>query len=491
MRQTTIENGIVRGVPCGWPSITAYYGIPYAAPPIGDLRWKPPQPASDWQGVRDCARPGPRCPQMGVGADSFYGREFYPVEEEMDEDCLYLNIWTPAQSVHERLPVIFWVHGGAFVTGYGHSAHFDGEHFAHQGVILVTINYRLNIFGWMTHPELSAESGHHTSGNYGLLDQIFALKWVRRNITAFGGDPDNITIAGQSAGAMSIQCLLTTPLTIGLVNKAIMQSGGGITVTPDMRFPSLKEAEERTDLSLLGVSSIEDARKLSWQELLTRWSASMPSNGLLRTPVLDGLVLPHSLDIMARAGKYRHIPILIGYTAEEGIPAAPSYSAWKALLKKEYGAEGAASFDILCGGEDGFAAYNKAHFTEHCRAAAESLALLLEEHRAAPVFVYCIDRKLPGDDMGSFHAADLWYVFKTFMRSWRPWTGVDYELAYACNTYWAEFAKDGVPRGDRLPEWTAYTKDSPMTMELGEHVGMISMKENARVTFRRDFLLGK
>ena len=169
MRETTVENGKVRGIPCGWPSITAYYGIPYAAPPVGELRWKAPQPAADWEGVRDCARASAKCPQLGV-ASPFFIREFYPCEEEMSEDCLYLNVWTPAQSTDEKLPVIFWIHGGAFMTGYGHSAHFDGEHFARQGVILVTINYRLNIFGWMVSKELDAENEKGISGNYGLLD---------------------------------------------------------------------------------------------------------------------------------------------------------------------------------------------------------------------------------------------------------------------------------------------------------------------------------
>lgn len=491
MRETRIETGMIRGIACGWPSITAYYGIPYAAPPVGELRWRPPQAADAWEGVRDCARPGARCPQLGVQKGGFYEKEFYPVEEAMDEDCLYLNVWTPAQSTQEKLPVIFWVHGGAFMTGYGHSAHFDGEHFARQGVILVTVNYRLNIFGWMTHPELTAESEHHSSGNYGLLDQIFALAWTKRNIAAFGGDPENIAIAGQSAGAMCIQALLTTPLTKGLVSKAIMQSGGGVTAAPDMRFPALAAAEARTDLSLLGVSSIAEARKLSWQELLTRWAKSMPSQGLQRTPVIDGWVLPDSLDNMAHAGDYRHVPCLIGYTAKEGIPAAPNYQIWTQLLRQEYSPEQAAEFDSLCGGEEGFADYCKTHFTEHCRAAAEGWAVLMEQQGAGSVYTYCIDRQLPGDDMGPFHASDLWYVFKTFMRSWRPWTGTDFDLARACNTYWAQFAKTGVPQGEGLPVWTAYTKENPNTMELGEKIGMMTLPENERISFRRRFLLGE
>jgi len=489
MRETTIETGRIRGIACGWPSITAFYGIPYAAPPVGELRWRPPQPAAPWEGVRDCARPGFRCPQLGVGKGSFYEREFYPVEEPMDEDCLYLNVWTPARSAEEKLPVIFWVHGGAFMTGYGHSAHFDGEPFARQGVILVTINYRLNIFGWMVHPKLSAESEHGVSGNYGLLDQIFALEWTKRNIAAFGGDPDNITIAGQSAGAMCVQTLLTTPLTKGMVSKAIMQSGGGITAAPDMRFPALKDAEERTDLSLLGVSSIAEARSLSWQELLQRWIASMPSQGLQRTPVADGWVLPDSLDNMAHAGDYRHVPCLIGYTAREGIPAAPNFDTWKQLLEREYGPRSGEAL-ALFGGEEGFADYNREHFTLHCRAAAEGWALLLEEQGTGPAYVYCLDRQLPGDDMGPFHASDLWYVFRTLNRCWRPWEKEDYWLAYACNTYWAQFAKTGVPQGDRLPTWTPYTAASPRTMELGTDIGMMELPEDARVEFRKNFLSG-
>lgn len=490
MRETRIETGAVRGVACGWPSITAFYGIPYAAPPVGELRWRPPQPAAVWEGVRDCARPGARCPQLGVGKGSFYEKEFYPVEEPMDEDCLYLNVWTPAQSADERLPVMFWVHGGAFMTGYGHSAHFDGEHFARQGVVVVTINYRINIFGWMVHPELTAESEHHSSGNYGLLDQIFALEWTRRNIAAFGGDPDQITIAGQSAGAMSIQTLLMSPLTKGMVSRAIMQSGGGVTPFPDMRYPSLAEAEARTDLSLLGVSSIAEARALSWQELLERWIKSMPSLGLQRTPVVDGWVLPASLDEMARTGDYRHVPCIIGCTSREGIPAGPNYEYWKELLVHEYGPEKAEEFAALHNGETGFADYSlNHHFTDHARAAAESWALLHERQGTGPVYVYWLDRELPGDDTGPFHAADLWYVFKTFMRSWRPWTGIDYELAAACNTYWAGFVKTGVPQGPGLPAWTPYTAASPLTMELGERIGMIALEREPRVEFRKEFLL--
>lgn len=490
MRSTKVETGEVMGIPCGWPSITAFYGIPYAAPPVGELRWRPPQPPAAWNGVRDCARASARCLQLGVGKGSFYEKEFYPCEEEMSEDCLYLNVWTPAQSTNEKLPVIFWIHGGAFMTGYGHSAHFDGEHFARQGVILVTINYRLNIFGWMTHTELSVESEQEISGNYGLMDQIYALGWVQRNIKAFGGDPNNITVAGQSAGAMSVQALISSPLTKGMVSKAIMQSGGGMTALPDMRFPDLREAETRTDLTALGVSSVAEARMLSGEELLRRWAATMPGPAVQRTPVVDGYVLPDSLDKMAAAGNYRQVPCLIGYTADEGIPSDPSYEHFSALIRREYGIELGEQFLALCTKAE-YEAYRKMYFSEHLHASAEAWALLLEKQRAAPVYVYCMDRKLPGDQMGAFHAADLWYVFKTFLRGWRPWTGADYELAAACNTYWANFARSGNPNDGRLPQWSPYTAANPASMELGEWIGLQDFPDNERVLFRRAFLLNR
>lgn len=488
MRDTVIETGAVRGVACGWPSITAFYGIPYASPPVGEGRWRAPQPAVPWTGIRDCARPSARCPQAGVGKGSFYEHEFYPYEEEMNEDCLYLNVWTPAKNAGEKLPVIFWIHGGAFMTGYGHSAHFDGEPFARKGVVLVTINYRLNIFGWMVHPELSAESEQGVSGNYGLLDQICALRWVHRNIAAFGGDPDNITMAGQSAGAMCVQTLLCSPLTEGLVSKAIMQSGGGVTAAPDMRFPKLREAEKRCDLSALGVKSIAEARKLPWDELLTRWLATMPGLAVQRTPVVDGYVLPASIDALAAAGQYCHVPCIIGYTADEGIPSCPRYEDFKAMMVQEYGSAGAEKFLEYCPETD-YENYKKKYFAEHLQAAAEGWALLLKKQKAPPVYVYCMDRRLPGDDMGAFHAADLWYVFQTFQRAWRPWTGHDYELAQTWNTYWCRFASTGHPNGEGLPVWVPYTEATPDTMVLGETVHMTKRAGNGRVQFRRDFLM--
>lgn len=496
-RETEVENGRVRGIACGWPSITVYYGIPYAKPPVGSLRWRAPEPAEHWEGTRDCARPSGRCYQLGVGKGSFYEKEFYPVEEPMSEDCLYLNVWTPAKSRDEKLPVIFWIHGGAFMTGYGHSAHFDGEPFARQGVILVTINYRLNIFGWMVSPELDAENDRGVSGNYGLLDQIAALRWVKRNIAAFGGDPENITLAGQSAGAASVQALLCSKLTKGLYQKAVMQSGGGPLPIMDMSFRTLAETEKATSLKALGVSSIAEARALSGEELCARWKAAMISGqgqtGLSdRSPVVDGYVLERTCELAIAKGETPAVPILIGYTGHEGIPIARNRKHLEEIVSRCFGAAGE-QYLALCP-EDGeaFRDYQDKMTTETARAAAEAYALLRERQGKGETYVYALERQLPGDAMGPFHAADLWYVFRTLTRSWRPWEPADYMLAYACSTYWAEFAKHGTPNGSRkpaLPAWKPFTADAPYTMKLDAVSGMVQQPENMRVSRWREALL--
>ncbi len=493
LRETKVENGRVKGVACGWPSITAYYGIPYAAPPVGKLRWHEPMPAANWEGVRDCARPSAKCPQLGVEPGGFFEREFYPVKEAMSEDCLYLNIWTPAQSTEEKLPVIFWVHGGAFMTGYGHSAHFDGEHFARQGVILVTINYRLNVFGWMVDKELSAESEHGVSGNYGLLDQIYALKWVRRNIANFGGDPDRITIAGQSAGAACVQALCSSPLCRGDFAGAIFQSGGGIDALPDMDYPPLAEVEAQMDITKsLGVANIAEARALPAEELLARWLKTMPSKLIWRTPVIDGYVLPKKSAQIVYDDEAAHVPYLIGFTAKEGIVTTPTLESFKAWAKDSFGDQAEEFLKVAAPTEENFDEIKNSLFTECLQAATAAWALTLQKQGRGPVYVYELARDLPGDDKGPFHAADLWYVFKTFMRAWRPWTGRDFEVARDMNTYWANFAKNLDPNGERLPQWTPYTAEKPEVMVFGnEKTEMAALQENARTAFRKQYLLSR
>lgn len=226
----TTKQGAVKGFCSEDKQTVVFRGVPYAQPPVGDLRFRRPQEHEPWEGVRDCTRFSAVCPQADLRGMDLYGKEFYDGEEVvMNEDCLYLNIWTPAGSTEKSgLPVLFWIHGGAFMHGHGSEKEFDGEGFAKKGVILVTINYRVNAFGFFAHPDLEAENAERVSGNYGILDQIFALRWVRENIAAFGGDPEKITIFGQSAGCMSVQTIISSPLSAGMVRGAVLQSGGGI-----------------------------------------------------------------------------------------------------------------------------------------------------------------------------------------------------------------------------------------------------------------------
>src|SRR5215213_1681641 len=284
-----IASGMLAGVAGVDDSVTVFKGIPFAAPPVGQLRWQPPQPPLAWAGMRAADTFGPICPQLGPPAGSFYQQEFYLHEEPQSEDCLYLNVWTAAQNETERRPVMVWFHGGALVEGSGSLPSFHGETLARKGVVLVTVNYRLGVFGYFAHPALSAESDRHVSGNYGLLDQIAALRWVRHNIAAFGGDPGNVTIFGQSAGAMSVFALLVSPLAAGLFERAIGQSGSPFSFR---ELRTLQQAEQAgvERAAGWGAATLADLRTLSAETLL---GARDPAAFATRPGLtIDGWALP-------------------------------------------------------------------------------------------------------------------------------------------------------------------------------------------------------
>lgn len=435
----TVEGGEVSGVPSETPDVCIYKGIPYAAPPVGDLRWKHPQPVQPWKGVRPCDTFGAASLQSDQTPGSFYWKEFYQDgDPKRSEDCLYLNVWTPAAGKPEaKLPVIFWIHGGAYMGGYGHEIEFGGDAYAKKGVILVTINYRLGMCGFLAHPLLTAENNSKGSGNYGLFDQLAALKWVKRNISAFGGNPDNITVMGQSAGAGSVQALISSPLTKGLIHRAIIQSGGGLGGIISAK--SLKEAEKQgSDMwKAAGISTLEEMRAYpaeKFQEVLMKYMQQQKSFGLPYSPCVDGELLTAPLDETARNGQELDIPYLIGYTSEDMMPE---------VMKK----------------------------------AATDWSLLLEQQGRKPAYVYCFSRDLPGEDMpssqgafgdmkGAFHSSELWYTFGTLGKCWRPMEKADYELSERMVSYWTNFAKTGNPNGEGLPQWEPCTKDNPHVQTL-------------------------
>lgn len=448
----TTKKGKIRGVEMD--GYVLFKGVPYAKPPIGELRWKAPQEAEAWDGTYAADQFSCKPEQGGQEDGSFYQKEFYENPEFLvpcSEDCLYLNIWTPAQSPKERLPVMFWIHGGALANGYGSEPEFDGEAFCREGVILVTINYRLGILGFLSHPELSAESGHG-SGNYGHMDQIAALKWVHENIAAFGGDPEQITIFGQSAGAGSVQTLVNSPLAKGLMNKAIVMSGVFLDQLMDggpMKGLDLAGAEQTgyDFMKAAGCGALKQLREKSYEEL-----AATPGLGFGGPfgfgTVIDGYVLEHSANEGFFEGSNADIPYMFGNTSEEFGPMNNSL-----------------------------------------RIGNRVMAELSERRHGRPAYLYHFDRWLPGNEDGSFHSAELWYVFGTISRCWRPMTGVDYDLSLTMTKYWANFAKTGNPNGKGLPRWDPYTTNNRTHMVLGLDIRQEPAPESPEDKLTRESVL--
>ena len=404
-----------------------FFGIPYARPPVGELRWRPPMRPESWDGVLAADRFREREFQFSQASDTFYGKEFYSDPAflpPMSEDCLYLNVWTPAKKSTDRCPVAFWLHGGAFMHGFGTEMEFDGEEFCRRGVILVTLNYRVGAFGFLCHPELAAEDSRGHCGNYGILDQMAALKWVSENIAAFGGDPGRIVVFGQSAGAMSAQILCSSPLCRGLFHGAIFQSGGGLHTGFGLDRTQ-KEAEAAGVLfgEYAGAESLEALRRLTPRQLMEATvllTHAGKVKGFPFSPVVDGFVLPQSPDECLESGQEHDIDYMLGSNKNDmGVSA-------EMLEKGEHGALWDAAL--------GFAA--------------------LRRQRGRDTFVYSFERELPGGDgAGAFHSAELWYVFGTLGRCWRMMTRADYRLSQRMTDYWCGFIRGGSPNEIGLPIW--------------------------------------
>ena len=423
-----VEGGLLQGIPSSASEITVFKGIPYAAPPVGELRWKRPQPVVKWDGVKVADTFSNICWQPGNAVGTFYGNEFYWKEQTVQsEDCLYLNIWTPTSAVGQpdrKLPVAFWVHGGAYFNGYGHEITMDGDAWASRGVILVTINYRLGIFGFLAHPELSAESADGTSGNYGTYDQVAALKWVHKNIAQFGGDPNNITVLGQSAGAASIKNLVSSPLSKGMIKNAVIQSGGGIGAFGSSDNGQQEaEATGKTFMKKFNCRTLKDMRAVPAEELLRVFKAE--GMGLFR-PHLDGILLTESFDDAARNQHLADANYMIGCTLDDIRPMGKQ-------------------IDEFCFLRDSL------------------------DHR--PAYQYLFARKLPGTHDGAFHSAELWYMFHTLDRSWRPMTEADYRLADEVMDCWTNFAKYGNPNKPTDNSWQPFTLGNPFIFTFNVKYG--------------------
>lgn len=433
IRTAKTENGWVRGIEAADPRITAFKGIPFAAPPVGENRWRAPQPCDNWEGIRDASRFAPISVQdtPGLGSD-IYCREWHVDPEiPMDEDCLYLNIWTGAKSREEKLPVLVWYYGGGLQWGYPAEMEFDGERLARRGVVVVTVNYRINAFGFLAHPQLSMEQPDAPT-NFGSLDQQAGLRWVVRNIAAFGGDPENITIAGQSAGGGSVMSQMTCPDNYGLFQKAVVMSamirnpetGGGVGVPQP-----LYQAEEngKKFFEFLGVSSLEEARALDAFYIRDRYAKFREENPMMTT-VQDYRFCCGDPMVLFAEGKHAPVPVMSGNTADE-FPEACIEFAVKSLFEQNH-----------------------------------------RNGMEQPCYYYRFDADIPGwDRPGTFHSVDLWFFFETLSKCWRPFVGRHYDLARQMCNYWANFIKTGDPNGvdadaSPMPEWRPYTLDAPCEM---------------------------
>jgi len=467
------QAGLVQGAVVD--GIRVYKGIPFAAPPLGDLRWAPPQPPKDWKGVKKTVAYAPACMQHVV-VERDLGLDATPISE----DCLYLNIWTPAKSSRERLPVMVWIYGGGFTIGGTSMPQYDGVNLAKNGVVYVSVAYRLGPLGFLASSELSKEQGGH-SGNYGLLDQIAGLKWVKHNIAAFGGNPDKVTIFGESAGGISVSMLCASPLAKGLFEGAISESGGSFAPAHQdsdagENVPNLAQAEQTgaAFLSKLGVSSIADARKLSAEDI---YKSMGPGMGGGWWPNFDGYVLLGDQYKLYQEGKYNNTPILIGTNADEGalFVASTTMEKFKASVDAGYGEF---AHNIL-------AAYPDTSEKQALRSARDlardstfawstwSWARLQNSSGGDKVFVYYFNHRpnypdLPRfKDWGPAHGSEIYFVFGNFTKG-MPATPEDKKVSAQLITYWTNFAKYGNPNGKALPEWPAFTNANPKVMELDD-----------------------
>ncbi|TCO10651.1 carboxylesterase/lipase family protein [Natronoflexus pectinivorans] len=458
-----VEGGLIQGVVTD--DLLIFKGVPFAAPPIGDLRWKAPQPVKEWYGVLETVEYAPAPMQ---GGDPVSGKS---------EDCLYLNIWTPAKSTKERLPVLVWIYGGGFSFGSTSDPVHNGEHLARKGVVVVSIAYRVGQFGFLAHPELSAESPNGVSGNYGLLDQIAGLEWIQRNISQFGGDPDKVTIFGESAGGISVSMLCASPVAKGLFHGAVSQSGGSFGPTRPTTYPgenmkTLKQAEKEgiEYANRVGASSIEELRKIDANEL----PLGMGMGGAW--PIVDGYVIPGDQYELYEKGQFNDVPVLIGYNSDEGLsfPGGRTPQDYIDNVNRRFGPFADDLLEAYPVGE-----------TTVPRSARNLMrdaafgwptwawANLQSEVGHSPVFFYYFDQhpEYPEDspqaDHGTPHGVDVPFVFMNLNADDPNVSKSDLKISEIMGTYWTNFAKYGHPNGGGLPEWPKFTKENPNVMYLG------------------------
>jgi para-nitrobenzyl esterase len=484
------ESGLVEGTTSADGKVAIFKGIPFAAPPVGELRWKEPQPVTPWKSVRKATEFGARCMQARIFEDMVF-RDAGP-----SEDCLYLNVWTPGVAAKTKLAVMVWIYGGGFQAGATSEPRQDGEQLAHKGAVIVSMNYRMGIFGFFSHPELTAESEHHASGNYGLMDQAAALKWVHENIAAFGGDPNNVTIFGESAGSFSVSALMASPLSKRLIRAAIGESGAFFGKTLNVK--SLGESERRNAVfaESLGMKLVGQLRAASAEKLL---EASRSENDNLRfRPNIDGYFMPASAYGIYAQGGQAHIPLMAGWNRDEGsyqqfFGTEPvSKENYAAKIRQRFGDAAPEALKLFPGGSDEEVKNSAAFLSTADFTAFETwkwLGMHLQTGEA-PVYRYEFDQAPPPSEKHeaeaglAYHSAEIEYVFGTLDWKKIAWRPEDYKLSDQMGSYWTNFAKTGNPNGAGLGVWPMYIRKSGyQVMALGAAPRATADKQREQFVF--------
>ena len=471
IRKATVEGGVVVGIPAADPRVTAFKGIPFAAPPVGENRWRAPQPVIPWEGELKCWNFAPISMQHipGLDPNNIYTREWnVDPEIPMDEDCLYLNVWTPAKSTDEKLPVYVWYFGGGLREGNPAEMEFDGERIARRGVVVVTVNYRLNVFGFLAHPELTATQPDAPT-NFGNLDQQAGTRWVKRNIEAFGGDPNNITIGGQSAGGGSVCSQLSCPDNEGLFQKAVIMSGMFAGVYDERRRQNFEEAQAQGEkfFEFMGVKTLAEARAIDAVTLRDKGVEFETEFRARFGSVPDGKFLLGDPLKRISEGKRLHVPLIIGRTQDEfrSFIEADTMDEFKEKVTAALG-DYAEEFLKACGDD-----LETAKAMANVSGIELAVRSFVEKNEAAgvtePVYYYVFNAEIPGwDNPGTFHSVDLWFFFENLAKCWRPFKGKHMDLARQMCNYWANFFRSGDPNGPDndgtpMPLWKPFTTAEP------------------------------
>ena len=491
-----LDTGLVSSAPGTNATVRVFKGIPYAAPPVGDLRWKPPQPAAKWEGVRAGDQFGNSCMQGGAGggrgakgggkgpapgdggAPKGGGAARGPAGPPNSEDCLFLNVWTAANSPSEKRPVMVWLHPGGYTSGSGSAPGTDGENLALKGAVVVTINYRLGIFGFFAHPELTQESPHHASGNYAFMDQQAALAWVKRNIAGFGGDPNRVLVFGDSAGSTSIGNLVASPLSKGLFQRALGESGAwlGLGIAAVPKLAAAEQAGVRTAEGL-GAKTLADLRAKPAAEVLAA--------GGRTGPVIDGWFLPDDPANIYAQGKQNDVPLLLGSNKDEGtfFQSPTTAAMFTQTSQTRYGDLADAFFKLYPAGSDEQATISSfATFRDQLGFVMRNWAASQVKTGKSKAYVYYFTHEPPvaggnpppsdvvtARQQGATHGAEAAYVFENLQGN-RPWNDLDRKLADTISSYWVNFAATGDPNGKGLPNWPAFEEKKNQRLVLGDTI---------------------